>query len=144
MPGAHLPRIPDEELKNHQNIGPVEVILKYVKQEALALKFRELISDLHAVDDSSRVIILKYVIDLVDLSGEEIIEIIHTCLPESEGVAMNAREQWIQEGMQQGMQQNQEDIARSMLLKGLNEELIQEITHLSAQKLNELKKKIRH
>ena len=165
-----LPQIPDKELRSHQSIGPVEVILKYVKQETLALKFRELISDLHAVDDSSRAITLKYVIDLVDLSDEEVIEIIHTCLPDSEGVAMNAREQWIQEGIQkgmsakeqwiqegiqkgmsakeewiqEGMQQKQEDVARSMLMKGLDEQLIQEITYLSAEKLRDLKKKIRH
>ncbi len=55
----------DEALKNHQNIGPVEVILKYVRQKAktLELKFPELVADLDAVDDMSKVIVLKYVVD---------------------------------------------------------------------------------
>jgi predicted transposase/invertase (TIGR01784 family) len=147
-----LPAIPDEELRNHQNIGPVEVILKYVKQQTLELKFRKLISDLHAVDDSSKTITLKYVIDFLSLPDEEVIKIIHECLPESEGIVMNVKEQWfqqgiqhgIQQGMQEGIRQNQEDIARSMLLRGLNGQLIQEITHLSSEELNNLKQKIQH
>jgi predicted transposase/invertase (TIGR01784 family) len=145
-----LPAIPDEELKNHENIGPVEVILKYVRQKAetLELKFPELVGDLHVVDDTTKVIVLKYVVDFLNLSGEEMIKIIQECLPKSEGIIMNAREEWTQEGiekgMQQGMQKISEEIALNMLTKGLSDQLIQEVTQLSSEKICELKRKIRH
>ena len=149
-----LPAMSDEALKNHQNIGPVEVILKYVRQKAktLELKFPELVADLDAVDDMSKVIVLKYVVDFLNLSGEEVIKIIQECLPKSEGIIMNAREEWTQEGikkgmqqgMQQGMQKNSEEIALNMLTKGLCDQLIQEVTQLSNEKICELKRKVSH
>ncbi len=75
----------------------------------------------------------------LNLSGEEVIKIIQECLPKSEGIIMNAREEWTQEGIKKGMQQGAQyktvEIAQSMLLRGLSDQLVQEITQLSKRQV---------
>ena len=48
---------------------------------------------------------------------------------------------YLQQGMQQGMQQEKEAIAKSMLKKGLDINLIQDIIGLSKETIKELKAK---
>ncbi len=153
-----LPSISDKELKDHQNIGPLEIILKQIKNKDFQSKIRDFMGDLGSVDDDSKIIILKYVISFLSLSEEKVMELVQESLPDSEELIMNAIDQWIQRGVERGMQQGRQvgiqegisygaesrniEIARSMLMKGFDEKLIQEFTQLSHPKIRELKRSL--
>lgn len=147
-----LPLISDEELKKHQSIGAVEVLLKHVRKKDFKQKIKILFALLRTVDDSSRAIVLKYAINFIDVSKAELSAAIEECLPNDKDIMMNMAERWTQEGREQGMQQGIQqgaerklrDIARNMLKKGCADLFIQEITKLSLQEIADLKKETDH
>ncbi len=135
-----LPAISDEELKKHQNIGPVEIILKHVRQKDFERKLRIMISSLQTVDYNSKEIVLRYILDFIDMPRGEFIKTIGECLPEDMELAMSLSERLLQ----QGAEARNFEIARSMLAKGLDERLIEELTKLSKADLSNLKKETKH
>lgn len=155
-----LPTLPDEELKKHYPIGPVELILKHVRQADFERKFRLMVMSLRGVDDNSKAIVLKYILDFIDIPNDEYLKTIGECLPDNMELVMSLSERLVQQGIQQGVQQGFQqgiyeglqqgfldgrlEMARNMFLKNLDESLIQEITKLSKETLSDLKRKMKH
>ncbi len=54
-----LPLIPDEQLRQHNGIGPVEMVLKYVRRKEFKTKMRILLTELQSVDDILRPIVIE-------------------------------------------------------------------------------------
>ena len=143
-----LPAISDEELKQHSHIGPVEMILKHVRQKNFEQQMRVIFPTLQTVDDKSRKIVLKYLIEVADVPELELLETAKECLPKDKGLIMTVAERLIERGMQQGMQQGMRqgvlETAKKMLLKGFKVGSVQECTGLAAEALVKLKKEILH
>jgi len=139
-----LPTMPDEELIQHPKIGPVELIFKNVRLKDFESRFRIMLSGLQKVDYNSKEIILKYLLDFIDMPHSEYIKTIGECLPEDVELVMSLAQRLVQQGMQQGIQQGIEarnfEIARNMLKKGFDEKIIAELTSLSKEILTNIKK----
>ncbi len=130
-----LPSISDEELKRHQNIGPIEVIMKYMRQKDFESNMRVVLSELRTVDDRTRRIALKYAINFIEDCGNEFPKIIEECLPNDKDMIMTLTEGWTKEGVQKGLF----DVAHTMLAKGFDDKTVQEITQLSAEAISDLR-----
>ncbi|MCX7122136.1 MAG: hypothetical protein NTV32_00380 [Gammaproteobacteria bacterium] len=128
-------------------------------KESLKLQF--FASIIHTVDDKSRSTVLEYLIHAVHITEAELTEAAQYCLLTQDRenlmtladrlVARGMQEgmqrgvqQGMEQGMQQGMQQGILVIAKSMLLKGLEHELISETTGLTRQELVALQKGLSH
>ncbi len=163
-----LPTLSDEDLKKHLNIGPVEVILKQVRQKGFEKKLRLMISELRGVDYHSKEIVLKYLLYFIDMPNSEYLKTIGECLPEDKELAMSLAERLVQQGIEQGMQRGLEqgleqglergleqgiwkglqqgaingkfEVAQSMFLEGFDENIIRKITNLPEEVLASLKK----
>ena len=90
-----LPATPDEALKTHQSIWPVEMVLKYVRRKNFKKELRVMLSALQTVDSRTRRTVLQYIIDVADVSAKELIEVAKGCLPQDVEAIMTPREQWL-------------------------------------------------
>ncbi len=152
-----LPATSDEELAAHQNIGPAELIMKYIRQKDFGKRLRFLVSGIHTVDDKSRRTVLEYLVKVAEISESELIAAAEGCLlKQDKELLMTVAEQLIARGMQQGihqgMQQGMQEgiqaeritIAKSLLLKGLDKPFIAETTGLSITELSKIQKNLHH
>jgi predicted transposase/invertase (TIGR01784 family) len=157
LPLIDLSVIPDEELKTHQSIALMELIQKHIyTRDKLEYKTREWIENdrLHTyltLDQFAMVIQYELhlnrpndfhefmrVIEQADIE-REYIETMQT-------VAQHLREEGMQQGMQAGMQQGMQagiykekhENAKRMLMMGLDETMIQEVTGLSKEEIEAL------
>ena len=150
-----LPALSDEVLRSRENIGPIEMVLKHIRQKGFAKKIHLILAELRSVDDKCRKTLLKYIIQFLDLPKDELIQVIEENLPNDKEQAVTVYEQLIQEGMQRGVQQGMQrgvqqgmqqgveierlEIACSMLIEGFETSIIQKITKLSVQEITDLK-----
>ena len=148
-----LPATSDKELMQHQEIGPIEVILKHVRRKDFGKGLNGFVAGLRTVDGQSRKTVLRYLIQVADVSGPEWIKIADQCLPgKDKEFIVTAAEQWMAEGMQQGMQQGIQQgmeterlaIAKSLLLRGAGSDFVAESTGLLLDLVLKLQQEITH
>lgn len=143
-----LPAISDQALRAHQNIGPVEMILKHIRQKDFEQKMRLILSELCTVNDSSREIVLRYVIEVADVPERQLLETAIECLPKDKEAIMTVGEQLIARGVQQGIYEGERnkacDFARKLILKGLSLDEISELTELSLMEIRQIERSLIH
>jgi predicted transposase YdaD len=153
---ANLNKQSEEVLLGHGAASIMEVLLKRASRinfSKWVKEHRELMRNLPAKPYIN--FGLDYALGVGEDKAEELIEAFATIYPELKGSIMTAAQQLrkegiqegikkglqqgIQKGMQQGMQQEKKEIAKSMLKKGLDINLIQDVTGLSKETIKELK-----
>ena len=159
-----LPSISDEELKRHRNIGSVEMVLKYIRRKDFGQRMQMVMSELHTVDDNSRKIVIRYLIQVADVSEAELFETAKKCLPQDKELIMTVAEQigkrYFHEGMEQGVQQGMErgvqqgmeqgmelekfQIAKNMLEEGFSLQVVERTTKISHDLMLKLKRETQH
>lgn len=147
FPLADVTVIPDEELMKHRSVALLSLVMKHIRSR-----------DMMELIDEIALLTLKTL-----LTGEQFNAIMHYIFwngqdktdvrlfieelrhkaPEREGELMTWAEQLIeqgeQKGIQKGSQEAAENIARTMLNKGMSVELVNEITQLPIEKIEALK-----
>ena len=160
-----LPSRSDQELMTHLEIGPIEIILKHIRRKEFTKGLNVFVARLRTVSGESRRTMLQYLIEVVDVSKEALLEAVHRSLPVEEGefimtLGERLREEGMHQGMQQGMQQGrqqgmQEGIqegmqvqsmstAKRLLLKGIDCEVVVEATGLPRSIVLQMQQSIRH
>ena len=152
-----LPSRSDQELTAHENIGPAELIMKYIRRKDFAKKLSLFARIIHTVDDKSRSTVLEYIINAVHITEAELTEVAQHCMQIedkeklmtlADRLVARGMQQGVQQGMQQGIQQGVQQerlaIAKSMLLKGFEHDLIAETTALTLQEIKALQKGLSH
>lgn len=101
------------------------------------------------MDDSSRKIVLKYLLQVADVLEPELIEAAYECLPKDREMIMTVAEQLVQKGMQQGMregvqyaEQQKREIVQNLLQKGIDVSVIAEATELDITVVLQIKKQM--
>lgn len=137
---ANLNKQSEKELSSHGAASMMEILLKIassVKIPKWAQEHKELMRKIPA---SSYINFgVDYALGIGKDKAEEIIGAFADIYPEFKNKIMTAAQQLRKEGMQQGMQQEKKVIAKSMVKKGLDINLIQEVTGLSKETIKELK-----
>lgn len=133
-----LPATSDEELKKHQNIAPIELILKHVRQKDFEKNMRMDLLALRTVDDKARRIVLKYLLKVADVSDKLLLETAKECLPQDKELLMTVEDRILQRGVEEGI----EKVAVSMLRAGFDEKAICNITGLPLETLTKIKNTI--
>lgn len=146
----------DEELKRFFWFGASALIAKHIKDPNILPTLKivvELLHDIEVREEKEYIkqyikVHLKYIAEAADIQDEEEFrEIIRRGLTNiDEESIMTLAEKWKQEGLQQGIQQGVKqglqqgklEIARSMLLKGIDAKTIMEVTHLSFDQIREI------
>lgn len=138
--------IPDETLKTHRRIALLELIEKHIhtrdvielahylveKQLYQLLSTEQFKSMLHYIDECGRSVDQAAFIKLLESSS---IELEYKQVMQT--VADYLRNEGMQQGMQQGEHQKAVAIARSMLSEGFNRTLVQRVTGLTDDDLEE-------
>ncbi|MBK0035853.1 Rpn family recombination-promoting nuclease/putative transposase [Erwinia sp. S43] len=147
FPLADITAIPDEDLMQHKSVALLSLVMKHIRTRDMM----EFIDDIAlltlktALTAEQFSAIMHYILwsgrDNTDVRA--FLEELRHKAPQREGELMTMAEQLIQEGVlkgiQKGSQETAENIARSMLNKGMNVELINEITRLPIETIEALK-----
>lgn len=135
-----LSKIPDDELRRNTTLGLMEFVMKNIHARDFLLYMERLGSELSTIEQivGSDYIIatIKYVIEAGNISDPEaFIEIAKNSLsPETGEKLMTVREYLIQKGKQEEAQY----VARKLLIRGMNNVEISEITGLSKNEIAKL------
>lgn len=145
-----LTRIEDAALKQHIWSGVMELTLKYIFARDMLPHLKEIMGLLKQLEKTNgksyAEIVLTYILDRGELGNKDIfLDLVRSELtPELGDKMMTIAEQLKAEGMQQGMQQGIEkgklEVAERLLAQKIELALIAEVTGLSLQKIEELKK----
>lgn len=163
-----LSKIPDEKLKEYLRYGVMAIIMKHVYKKNFLVTFRDLISDLRAIEDFGEVgyihAIISYIICAGEVRGQqefkEFVKIIEAGLTKvSRGDIMTIAEQFRQEGKQEGIQEGmqkgkqegrqegRQEAIETMLLRffnqGLGFEQIVALTGLAPEQIEAIKNKVK-
>lgn len=130
-----LPALPDEAIKQHSGIGPVELLLKHIRMPDFVKQKEQLIAGLRPLDENTRLTMLKYIMKCSDVSVEQLLETIRQYLPKDEEAIMTTEEQIMQRGMQNATHM----VARNMLQEGYDPQAVKKVTHLSDQEIQKLR-----
>lgn len=99
-----LPALPDFVIEEHE-IGPAELILKYIRSQLLGENYNGFIRALRVMDDKVRYLLIDYLVTSSELGYDELVESVLEHLPEDKEKIVTPAEQLLQRGRQQGMQQ---------------------------------------
>ncbi|MGR6782700.1 Rpn family recombination-promoting nuclease/putative transposase [Moritella viscosa] len=142
--------IPDDEIMQHRRIALLELVQKHIRQRDM-LEFTEqlvtLLSKRYTTDKQLRSL-MSYMLQVGETNNfEMLIEKLTSAVPEHEETLMTIAEQLrregeargIQTGRQEGRQEGRQDalneMARNMLLNGMDEQKVIDITGLTANDL---------
>lgn len=151
-----LPRLSDQALLSHYNIGPVEMVLKHIRNTHFEKNMRVILSELRTADDKPRRIVLKYLIEVADAPREKLLIMARQCLTHDKELIMTVGDQLRAEGMELGMQrglhqgmhqgikQEKENLAINLLLEGFDPPLISKLTKLPAGIIEKLQSTLQH
>jgi len=154
--------IPDDEILQHKRVALLELVQKHVRQRDL-LDFADTVVTLlleHYLTDKQLDSLMEYLVRVGETSNlERLVRTLAKQVPEHEEKFMTiaeqlearGREQGLKQGLQQGIEQGRQEgeefgrqegwqkaqlnIAKKMLLAGLDTKLILETTGLSEQEL---------
>ena len=132
----------EEELAQHGQADLVQILLKHSQKRAFLAWIKanpalvqRLFERLYGISG------VVYILGVEEKNSfEEIINAIVEVAPNRKEDIMTAAQQLQKEGLQQGMQQEKLSIAKQMLAKGLDRQLIGEMTGLSEEKIKQLTK----
>jgi predicted transposase/invertase (TIGR01784 family) len=107
---------------------------------------------LQSMDDTTRRIMLQYLIKVADVSDQLLFDTAMECLPKDKEILMTVEDrilqrgvkQGIERGIEQGIEQGKIEMAKGMLLSGIDEQLILNISGLSHMDLLEIRRSIQH
>lgn len=140
-----LPSMPDQELSQHQ-IGPAELILKYIRGQAMNRKYRGIIKKLRVMDDKIRYLLIDYLVTTSDIDFDALVDAVLTYLPEDKEKIMTPAEQLLQRGMQKGVMEGQltgkTEVAINMLQAGEHEDKVVAYTGLDRVTVLSLKDRL--
>ena len=146
--------IPDDEIMQHRRIALLELVQKHIRQRDM-LEFTEqlvtLLSKRYTTDKQLRSL-MSYMLQVGETNNfEMLIEKLTSAVPEHEETLMTIAEQLRREGRQEGIQvgeargiqagrqEGRQDtlnkMARNMLLNGMDEQKVMDITGLTANDL---------
>ena len=155
-----LSQVTDEHLKAHLWYGVMARLMKHIYEKSIIPALQDLMADLQKIEKSEEMRyiygILSYAMEAGEVSNkEEFIRTVtqglktvdeDTIMTIAEQLKQEVFNRGIQQGMQQGIQQGMQEgrfgekleIARSMLLKGIDTKTIMEVTHLSFDQIKEI------
>lgn len=163
-----LPTFSDKALLAHPNIGPIEMVLKHIRQKDFEKNLRIILSELRTADDKPRRIVLKYLIEVADAPQDKLLKMARQCLTHDEETVMTVGDQLraegmelgiqkglhqglhqgIQKGIQQGLHEGEHkkacDFAKKLLLKGFPIEEITDLTDLPLTEIQALQQTLTH
>ena len=131
-----LPATPDEILKTHPIIAPIELILKHIRQKHFEKMLPLDLPLLREINDKTRSFMLKYLIRVADVSEEFLFEQVTQHLLKDREVFMTVEEQILQRGMNTATCA----VAKNMLQNGVSVEVVQKSTGLSLEVIAQLQK----
>ena len=139
-----LTQASDEELKKYFWFGAAALIAKHIKDPDILPTLKvaiDLFRKIESLGEKQYIeeyiyVTLSYVVEAAEIKDKEaFIETIRKGLTEiNEDKIMTLAEQWKQEGLEKGRL----EIARSMILKGFDTQIIMEVTGLSQEQVSEL------
>ena len=139
-----LTQASDEDLKKYFWFGAAALIAKHIKDPDIMPTLKVAIDHFRKIESLGEkqyiedyiYVTLSYIVEAAEIKDKEaFIETIRKGLTEiNEEKIMTLAEQWKQEGLQQGKL----EIARSMMLKGLDTQIIMEVTGLTKEQVSEL------
>ncbi|OJX14356.1 MAG: hypothetical protein BGO77_05770 [Caedibacter sp. 37-49] len=139
-----LTQASDEELKKYFWFGAAALIAKHIKDPDILPTLKVAIDLFRKIENLGEkqyieeyiYVTLSYVVEAAEIKDKEaFIETIRKGLTEiNEDKIMTLAEQWKQEGLEKGRL----EIARSMILKGFDTQIIMEVTGLSQEQVSEL------
>jgi len=133
-----LDQMSDDQLRTHQDIGVIELILKHIRRKDFSKNYRELIAKLSISSDNLRRIVLRYILERADVPTESLAEAMLESLPQDKGVIMTSGDQLRQQGRQQALR----DTAQKMLARGIDLDAVHDCTELSFEVLEKLREEV--
>ncbi len=128
-----LSQYDDESLQTHGAMEPVDLLMKHTFDKPEENLFLKLFNALKKADSQMRVLGVEYMIDSYEWSEEAFINMASKNLDEADVMTIRQRIE------QRVLQKNSEQIARNSLAKGLDVELVAEITGLSVTAVKNIK-----
>ncbi len=95
----------DEVILEHVYIGPIELLLKYIRKKDIKKRIKNLMAGLKHINDNLKKILLKYVISVIDFPYDEFIQIIENNLPHDKELSMTLAQRLRQEGRQEAKEE---------------------------------------
>ena len=136
--------VEDHTIKKHFKIPDVRIGVWFLKQNVDLIWFirdnpslaREILLDIRNIREDS---IRRLIVYLYNVSGEtpeEIDKVMKTASRETDDFVDVFRAKYVEEGIKQGLQRT----ARNMITKGYSDKQISEITNLSVEQIQDLRK----
>ena len=138
FPLVDLTVIPDEEILTHKSVALLEIVHKHIRARDL-LEVAKLFSQALLASQPDRELfksLVYYISEVGEVSDQrKFLEDITQATQFYREDAMTIAQQLRQEGLQQGMQQEKYQIARNLLLCGIDRDVIKQSTGLSDEEL---------
>ena len=137
-----LPAMSDETLQQHKEIGPVEVVLKHVRQKDFNKHLKKDLCKLKPVRDSSRRLVLQYMLKFADMEPRKFAKVVGECIPRDREIIMSVAERLKAEGRAEAeasWHQRMLSMAKKLLMKGLGIKEVSEMTELPLSEIRHLR-----
>jgi predicted transposase/invertase (TIGR01784 family) len=143
-----LAQASDDDLKKYFWFGAAALIAKHIKDPDILPTLKVAIDLFRKIENLGEkqyieeyvYVTLSYIVEAAEIKDKEaFIETIRRGLTEiDEDKIMTLAEQWKQEGLEKGRLEKELEIARSMILEGIDSQVIVKVTGLSQKQVSEL------
>jgi len=126
--------------------------LIYKNKNSLIKIIKNYFPGLQTCNDNLREILLKYLLFIIDFTKDEFLNLVESCLPKDEGVAMTLAERLEKkgfekgqkQGLEKGLEQGLKEVVRRMLLSDKSLNFIQEVSGLSLRAIAKTRQEMTH